>query len=77
MTGHDALLDKLSVDAWRTVGGVTGLVDQGNTLRQPRIGLRPGAWRAPEPVVIAAGGHAQHVAQTTHGEIGPVRITSS
>ncbi len=74
MAGYDALLDALDVYARRAVGRVAGLVDLGDALRQLRIGLRPGAGRALEPVIVATGGHAQDAAKAARGKVGLVRL---
>lgn len=71
---HDALIDELGVDARGTVGGVAGAVDLADTLHQLGIGLCTHAGRAIAPVVVAAGGYAQHAAQASHGEVGLVRL---
>ena len=52
--GHHAMLTEFGVDAWHAIGGIADLVDLGNALNKISIGLRPGAGRALQPVVVAA-----------------------
>ena len=74
VAGRDAEIGEFGADARRAVGRVAGLVDLADALHQLGVGLRPGAGRAISPVVVAAGGHAQHSAQRAHGEFGLVRL---